>query len=57
MDRGVKLDRTYQINTGGNTDFLNMLNRERLDSKKESKTEAVQSVLNERMDEASHFPL
>ncbi len=51
MDRGVKLDRTYQINTGGNTDFLNMLNRERLDSKKESKTEAVQSVLSERMDD------
>ena len=49
-DRGVKLDRTYQINTGGNTDFLNMLNRDRLDSKKESKTEAVQSVLGERMD-------
>jgi len=49
-DRGVKLDRTYQLNTGGNTDFLNMLNRSRLDSKKESKTEAVQSVLAERMD-------
>ncbi|MCK9150551.1 inositol-3-phosphate synthase [Methanobacterium alcaliphilum] len=49
-ERGVKLDRTYQINTGGNTDFLNMLNRSRLDSKKESKTEAVQSVLGERMD-------
>ncbi len=44
-DRGVKLDRTYQLNTGGNTDFLNMLNRERLKSKKISKTEAVQSVL------------
>jgi len=44
--RGVKLDRTYQLNTGGNTDFLNMLNRSRLASKKESKTEAVQSVLN-----------
>lgn len=42
--RGVKLERTYQINTGGNTDFLNMLNRTRLDSKKKSKTEAVQSV-------------
>ena len=42
--RGVKLDRTYQLNTGGNTDFLNMLNRERLASKKTSKTEAVQSV-------------
>jgi len=42
--RGVKLERTYQLNTGGNTDFLNMLNRGRLKSKKESKTEAVQSV-------------
>ena len=49
-ERGVKLIHTYQINTGGNTDFLNMLNRKRLDSKKESKTEAVQSVLAERMD-------
>lgn len=48
-ERGVKLDRTYQLNTGGNTDFLNMLNRDRLDSKKESKTEAVQSVLGKRM--------
>ena len=46
-----KLDRTYQINTGGNTDFLNMLNRDRLDSKKESKTEAVQAVVAERMDD------
>jgi len=44
-DRRVKLDRTYQMNTGGNTDFLNMLARERLRSKKISKTEAVQSVL------------
>ena len=44
-DRGCKFDRTYQLNTGGNTDFLNMLNRERLKSKKISKTEAVQSVL------------
>ncbi len=42
--RGVKLDRTYQLNFGGNTDFLNMLNRARLVSKKISKTEAVQSV-------------
>jgi len=49
-ERGVKLEHTYQINTGGNTDFVNMLSRERLDSKKESKTEAVQSVLPERMD-------
>ena len=45
-DRGVRLDRTYRLNTGGNTDFLNMLSRERLKSKKISKTEAVQSVLN-----------
>jgi myo-inositol-1-phosphate synthase len=44
-DRGVKLDRTYQLNTGGNTDFLNMLNRTRLASKKISKTAAVQSQL------------
>ncbi|MEW5803957.1 MAG: inositol-3-phosphate synthase [bacterium] len=48
--RGVKLEKTYQLNTGGNTDFLNMLNRNRLTSKKESKTEAVQSVLAERLD-------
>ena len=48
--RGVKLERTYQLNTGGNTDFLNMLNRNRLASKKESKTEAVQSVLAKRLD-------
>jgi myo-inositol-1-phosphate synthase len=47
--RGVKLERTYQLNTGGNTDFLNMLNRARLASKKESKTEAVQSVAAERL--------
>jgi len=44
-NRGVKLDRTYQLNTGGNTDFLNMLDRSRLQSKKTSKTEAVQSQL------------
>ncbi len=44
-DRGVSLDRTYQINTGGNTDFLNMLNRKRLSSKKISKTESVRSVV------------
>ena len=47
--RGVELERTYQLNTGGNTDFLNMLNRTRLDSKKKSKTEAVQSVAAERL--------
>jgi len=44
-DRGAALDATYQLNTGGNTDFLNMLKRERLSSKKVSKTEAVQSQL------------
>lgn len=48
--RGVKLERTYQLNTGGNTDFLNMLNRSRLESKKQSKTEAVQSVAAVRLD-------
>ena len=48
--RGVKLERTYQLNTGGNTDFLNMLDRARLVSKKESKTEAVQSVLAQRLE-------
>ena len=48
--RGVKLDRTYQLNTGGNTDFLNMLNRHRLEQKKISKTEAVQSVAQHRLD-------
>jgi myo-inositol-1-phosphate synthase len=49
--RGVKLERTYQLNTGGNTDFLNMLNRSRLLSKKKSKTEAVQSVAEKRLDD------
>jgi len=44
-DRGVVLDRTYQLNIGGNTDFLNMLDRARTVSKRRSKTEAVQSVL------------
>lgn len=47
--RGVPVDRTYQLNTGGNTDFLNMKNQARLESKKESKTEAVQSVAAERL--------
>ena len=45
QDRGVKLDRTMQLNVGGNSDFLNMLERERLQSKKESKTNAVTSML------------
>lgn len=49
--RGVRLTRTYQLNTGGNTDFLNMLNRTRLLTKKRSKTEAVQSVASQRLDD------
>ena len=49
--RGVKLERTYQLNTGGNTDFLNMSNHRRLASKKISKTEAVQSVAAERLED------
>jgi myo-inositol-1-phosphate synthase len=44
-DRGVKLERTYQLNFGGNTDFLNMLERERLTSKKISKTNSVKSQM------------
>ncbi|MEJ7762140.1 MAG: inositol-3-phosphate synthase [Thermomicrobiales bacterium] len=44
-DRGVRVDRTYQLNFGGNTDFMNMLERERLDSKKVSKTNAVTSQM------------
>ncbi len=49
--RGVKLERTYQLNMGGNTDFLNMLNRNRLKSKKISKTEAVQAVAAKRLED------
>src|SRR6266511_1681839 len=45
VDRGVRIDRTYQLNFGGNTDFLNMLERERLESKKISKTRAVTSII------------
>jgi myo-inositol-1-phosphate synthase len=48
--RGVAMTRTYQLNTGGNTDFMNMLDRGRLASKKESKTEAVQSALVDRLE-------
>lgn len=56
VDRGVKLDETYQLNVGGNTDFLNMLERKRLESKKISKTESVQSQLDERLaDENIHI--
>jgi myo-inositol-1-phosphate synthase len=55
-DRGVELDHTYQLNVGGNTDFLNMLNRSRTRSKRISKTEAVQSVLPQRLgDENIHI--
>ena len=53
-ERGVRLERTYQLNFGGNTDFLNMLERERLESKKISKTEAVLSQLKEDRLEASN---
>ena len=49
-DRGVGVERTYQLNTGGNTDFLNMLERSRLKSKRISKTEAVQSQLDEQLE-------
>ncbi|MGZ8440126.1 MAG: inositol-3-phosphate synthase [Candidatus Deferrimicrobiaceae bacterium] len=50
-ERGIQVRRTYQLNTGGNTDFLNMLSRNRLKSKKISKTEAVTSVLTHRIEE------
>ncbi len=50
QDRGVKLERTYQLNFGGNTDFLNMLERERLESKKISKTNSVTSQLDYKVD-------
>jgi myo-inositol-1-phosphate synthase len=50
VDRGVRLDRTYQLNFGGNTDFMNMLERERLESKKISKTGAVTSMLPYELD-------
>jgi len=49
-DRGMRLDRTYQLNVGGNMDFYNMLERSRLESKKESKTSAVTSALSHAMD-------
>lgn len=50
VDRGVRIDRTYQLNFGGNTDFLNMLERERLESKKISKTGAVTSMIPYELD-------
>ena len=49
--RGVEIDRTYQLNVGGNTDFLNMSENARLANKRESKTEAVQSAMEERLHE------
>jgi len=49
-ERGVRMERTYQLNFGGNTDFLNMLERERLESKKISKTTAVTSQLDYKLD-------
>ena len=52
QDRGVRIDRTYQLNFGGNTDFLNMLERERLESKKISKTRAVTSQIEYEMPNA-----
>lgn len=51
-ERGVHLDRTYQLNFGGNTDFMNMLERERLESKKISKTRAVTSQLDHHLSDA-----
>ena len=63
-DRGVRLDNTYQLNFGGNMDFMNMLERERLTSKKISKTQSVQSQLRESLDKenihigpSDHVPL
>jgi myo-inositol-1-phosphate synthase len=56
MDRGVRLERTSQLNVGGNTDFYNMLERERLQSKKVSKTDAVRSQLaHDLADESIHI--
>jgi myo-inositol-1-phosphate synthase len=54
-DRGVKLERTYQLNFGGNTDFYNMLERERLESKKISKTNAVTSQLDYELDKGNIY--
>ncbi|MCA1298147.1 inositol-3-phosphate synthase [Stappia indica] len=50
--RGVKVDKTYQLNVGGNTDFLNMMDMDRLTMKRESKTEAVQTAMNARLDDS-----
>lgn len=51
QDRGVKLDRTFQLNYGGNMDFYNMLDRDRLESKKISKTQAVSSQINYKLED------
>lgn len=51
QDRGIKLDRTYQLNFGGNMDFYNMLDRDRLESKKISKTQAVSSQINHQFED------
>jgi myo-inositol-1-phosphate synthase len=55
IDRGAKIDRTYQINVGGNTDFLTMLERSRLESKKISKTEAVKSLIPSGIDDKNIY--
>jgi myo-inositol-1-phosphate synthase len=52
-DRGVRVDRTYQLNFGGNSDFMNMLERERLESKKISKTYSIKSLLPYELDDES----
>ncbi|CAI9831476.1 MAG: inositol-3-phosphate synthase [Nitrosopumilus sp.] len=54
-ERGTRIEKTYQINVGGNTDFLNMKEQERLVSKRISKTESVQSQLAERLDDDSIY--
>lgn len=54
-ERGIKITRSYQLNTGGNTDFLNMLSQERLKSKRISKTEAVSSALPEASEAQLHI--
>lgn len=54
-DRGVKIERTYQLNVGGNTDFLNMLARDRLISKKISKTQSVQAILPQKLEEENIY--
>ncbi|MDJ0628259.1 MAG: inositol-3-phosphate synthase [Rhodobacter sp.] len=51
--RGVKIDRTYQLNVGGNTDFMNMMDMDRLATKRESKTEAVQTAMDTRLAEGN----